>query len=211
MDLKSRSRRRLAMIVAGAALLGGSGAAIAASGLHPSIAAAHATAITVIRPAPDRYNPVTAHTAAVAPVRIRIPSIGVDAAVEPVGVTPTLEMATPSQTSDAGWYRDGSVPGRLGDAVLDGHLDTQTGAPAVFAGLSRTQVGDPVSVLLADGTEARFAVTRVARVPYQTRPEGLFATDGPPRLTLITCSGPWNADLGVYAERLVVEASLSTN
>ncbi len=210
MDLKSRGALRLAMIVAGVALVGGSGVAVAAADLQPR-ASRPTTAAPAIRPAPNQYHPAPPQAAVVAPVRIQIPGIGVDAPIEPVGVTAALEMATPTQTADTGWYQSGSAPGQPGDAVIDGHLDTQTGAPAVFARLSQVRPGDALSVTLADGTQVRFKIDRVASVPTQQRPAGLFANDGPARLTLITCSGPWDATRGVYAERLVVDASPSTN
>ncbi len=212
MELKSRSGGQLATMVAGAALLVGSGAAAAASGLHQSGSAGTAASPTyVVMPAPDRYRTVAPRPNSPAPVRILIASLGVDAAVEPVGVTAGLDMATPGRSDDTGWYADGSTPGQPGDSVLDGHLDTADGAPAVFARLAEARPGDRISIALADGTQVHFAVAMVASVAYQTRPPGLFATDGPPRLTLITCSGPWDPAHGVYSKRLVVEASLSTN
>lgn len=211
MDLRSWSRRGLVTIVAGAALLGGSGVALAAPVLHPAGAqSGHHHATPAIRPAPDQYNPVPSRAAEPPPSVLRIPSIGVDAPVEAVGVTADYSMATPSQTSKTGWYSQGSVPGAPGDAVIDGHLDTEAGGPAVFSRLSQLRAGDPVIVVLADGREARFTVNRIANVPYMSRPAGLFQTDGPPRLTLITCAGAWDALRGVYADRLVVDATPST-
>ena len=212
MDLKSWSRRGLVAIVAGAALLGGSGVALAAPVLHSNGAqGGHRAAVPAIRPAPDQYNPAPARTALPPPSTLRIPSIGVDAAVEPVGVTAEYAMATPSQTSRTGWYAQGAVPGQPGDAVIDGHLDDQAGAPAVFTALSRLRPGDPITVVLADGHEAHFVVSHVASVPYLSRPAGLFDIEGPSRLTLITCAGSWDAQKGVYADRLVVDATPSTN
>ena len=209
MSVKSWSGRRPVMIVAGAALLGVSGVAMATSALHHP-ASVHRAPAFVVKPAPDQDNPPAPRPVAVAPVRVRIPSVGVDAAVEPVGVTAGLDMATPSHTDATGWYAPGSAPGQPGDAVLDGHLDAQNGAPAVFARLAQAHPGARITVALADGTEAHFAVVRVASIDYRTRPAGLFSTDGPARLTLITCSGPWDSAHGIYSERLVVEASPST-
>ena len=212
MSFQSWTGRRLVMTVAGAALLGGSGVAMATSVLHHPASVKRASAAKlVVRPAPDQYNPATPRPAVPAPIRILIPNLGVDAAVEPVGVTADLDMATPTQTDATGWYAQGSAPGKPGDAVLDGHLDTQTGAPAVFARLAQARPGDQITIALADGTQAHFAVTGLSSTGYRSRPPGLFSTDGPARLTLITCSGPWDPAHGVYSERLVVEASTSTN
>lgn len=215
MDLKSWSRRGLASMVAGAALLGGSGAVLAAPVLHNishrTMHVASRAATPAIRPAPDQYNPVPVRAAGPPPARLRIPSIGVDAVVEAVGVTADYAMAAPQNTSETGWYAQGTVPGQPGDAVIDGHLDTQAGAPAVFARLSQLKAGDSVIVVLADGRQASFNVSRLASVPYMSRPPGLFEIQGSPRLTLITCAGAWDAQKGVYADRLVVEATPSNN
>lgn len=207
-----RNATRLTLVVAGVVLLGGSGVAAATSGLHPRPAhGAEAAPRTIdVVPAPDQYNPAIAPVHGAPPDQVRIPAIGVDAAVEPVGVTPDYAMATPSHTSQLGWYRLGSAPGDPGDAVIDGHLDTPTGAPAVFAGLAAVKPGDSISVI-AGGRDYRYAVTSVKSVPYQWRPDGLYSTEGASRLTLITCAGSWDANKGIYRERLVVEAAPATN
>jgi hypothetical protein len=63
-----------------------------------------------------------------------------------------------------------------------------------------------VDVQLADGSLVRFAVTRVFTTPSRNIPAGFFATDGPPRLTLITCTGDFITKDLTYSDRLVVEA-----
>jgi sortase A len=207
-----RSATRLTLVGAGVVLLGGSGVAAVTSGLQPGSARGSAErphAVAVV-PAPDQYNPTTAPVHGAAPQQLRIPAVGVDAAVEPVGVTAGYAMATPTRTEDVGWYQLGSAPGDAGDAVIDGHLDTPSGGPAVFARLASLRPGDGISVT-AGGREYRYSVASVTSVPYEWRPDGLYSTEGPPRLTLITCAGAWDASKSIYRERLVVEASPATN
>jgi hypothetical protein len=57
-----------------------------------------------------------------------------------------------------------------------------------------------------DGTDRRYAYRVVARRVYrkQRLPAGLFDRDGPERLILITCGGPFHA--GRYADNVVVFA-----
>ena len=206
-NLRSWTIPQLALVLAGVALLGGS-AAVAAADLRPhSSTSAHSDSsrVPTVMPAPDQYNPPAPKPDQPLPQRISIPAIGVDAAVEPVSVNDKFEMATPTRPADVGWYSIGSSPGKPGDAVFDGHLDTQTGAPAVFARLSQLKPGDSISVTLPAGVST-FIVAKVASVPYHAVPTGLFGTDGPARLTLITCSGAWDPNQGVYLQRLVVEA-----
>jgi len=142
------------------------------------------------------------------PVRLSIPVIKVDAAAEPLGVDAQGRMAVPSKPEDVGWYRLGPSPGEPGNAVIDGHLDWWTGA-AVFWQLARLKIGDEIVVTRADGRRVQFVVDETTTVLYDSLPPGLFATDGPPSLSLITCSGSWDRQKQTYSTRLVVHASLA--
>lgn len=144
------------------------------------------------------------------PTRLDIPAIGVDAAVQAVGVLPSGQLGVPSNWTDVAWYRDGPVPGQPGDAVIDGHLDSYT-APAVFWKLSSLRAGDTIHVQLSTGAPVDFTVDSLRQIPYQSQDLGdIFSTRGPPSLTLITCGGQWLAAQRVYAERLVVHAELTS-
>jgi sortase (surface protein transpeptidase) len=161
-------------------------------------------------PTPDR---LLAQARAIAgpaapPSRLVIPAIGVDAAVEPVGLDAQGRMAAPARTTDVGWYRLGAAPGDAGDAVIDGHLDWWNG-PAVFWRLGRLRAGDRVTVVRADGSQVDFVVDSSRTVAYDASLQDLFTEVGPPTLTLITCAGAWDAGRATYLQRLVVHASLA--
>jgi sortase A len=141
------------------------------------------------------------------PTRLLLPSIKVDAVVEAVGLDAQGRMGTPSQASNVAWYQLGSRPGDVGDAVIAGHLDWTTG-PAVFWYLGRVRKGDVITVVRADGTQARFVTDSTSMVPYDSSTDALFTRDGPPSLTLITCAGTWDRQRGTYLQRLVVHATL---
>ena len=115
-------------------------------------------------------------------------------------------MATPSDIWNVGWYAAGPRPGARGDAVIDGHLGLP-GAALVFASLGRIRAGDLIVVVGDDGARRNFAVTGVSTWAAAARPPGLFATDGEPRLSLVTCTGAYLPALRSYAERIVVDAS----
>jgi sortase (surface protein transpeptidase) len=145
--------------------------------------------------------------AAAAPTRLLVPSISVDAPVEPVGMDAQGRMGTPSQSSKVAWYRLGSAPGDVGDAVLAGHLDWTSG-PAVFWYLGRMRKGDEITVVRSDGSSVKFVTDSSSTVPYDSSTDSLFTSDGPPSITLITCAGAWDRQRGTYLQRLVVHASL---
>ncbi|MGH7922052.1 MAG: class F sortase [Candidatus Dormibacteraceae bacterium] len=159
--------------------------------------------------APAPIPTATAAPAPATPTALSIPAIGVQAQVEDVGLDATGAMAVPSNIDDTAWYDDGPAPGQAGDAVLDGHLDWYTG-PAVFWNLANLHAGDTISVTMSSGSRLNFDVETLQSYPYTSAPPGLFSTSGPPRLSLITCAGQWDAGKQIYSNRLVVTAAPAT-
>jgi len=169
--------------------------------LAPALVA-HAAGTGVRAPAAAR--PV----ARVVPVRLRVPSIGVDTRLEQLDLGARGELVPPSQPGRAGWFRKGAVPGDIGPAVLAGHVDSRTG-PAVFYRLSRLAAGDLVVVDRSDGRSARFLVTSVRRHRKDAFPTELVYGATPGReLRLITCGGPYRGGAG-YRDNVVVTATLA--
>lgn len=128
------------------------------------------------------------------PVHLLVPSIKVNAFVEPVGVLANGDLETPTQNPwyNVGWYESGTLPGEQGSAVIDGHLDRPGGAPAVFWNLRHIHTGAAVIVIDAQGRSIHFHVTRVAFYPPQAAPlQEIFGNGGGTYLNLITCAGDW--------------------
>jgi sortase (surface protein transpeptidase) len=146
--------------------------------------------------------------AAVVPVRVRLPSIGVDAPVVAVGVDARGEMEVPLDVRTAGWYRFGPAPGdAAGSSVLSGHVDDREQGPGAFYRLADLAPGDPVQVVAASGRALDFRVRDVRSLPKVGLPvDELFARDGPPRLTLVTCGGPFDRATRSYVDNVVVTA-----
>ena len=134
------------------------------------------------------------------PSRMRIPGIGVDAAVEQVGF-----LAVPQDPKDVAWFQTGSAPGEPGTATFDGHLDWIGFKPAVFWDLAKVHAGDEIDIVGPDGQKQAWTVDLTASVPYTSiPPDWLYARDGPPRISLITCDGAWSGQ--IYTNRLLVRA-----
>lgn len=134
------------------------------------------------------------------PLRVSIPSIGLDSTVVPVGLNRKGEMDVPSgKTNNVGWYKSGPKPSEMGSSVLDAHVF------AAFKELHRTNVGDEIIVETESGQRLRFIVeeTTVYKLSEMT-PSMLFGRGGGRWLNLITCAGVPVGD--TYSHRLVVYA-----
>jgi len=154
----------------------------------------------------------TARTAESAvPLRLLIPVIGVNAAVEQVGITAAGDLDTPSLSpwTDTGWYVNGPRPGEQGSAVIDGHLNQPGNAPAVFWRLYQLRAGNEAIVVDSNGKVLRFLVIDVAYYTPQDAPYQLiFGNTSGKYLNLITCAGDWIPSLRQTSERLVVYTRL---
>lgn len=147
-------------------------------------------------------------SAPAAPTSVRLPSIGVDAAIVPVGVDPDGSMTIPEDVSTVGWYRWGAAPGSDdGTVVLSGHVDSRTQGRGAFFDLRIVEVGDEVTVTDEDGTTTTWQVTGRRTFQKESLPiTDLFRRDGGRRLVLITCGGDFDRAARSYDSNVVVEA-----
>jgi hypothetical protein len=151
-------------------------------------------------------------------VQLVIPSIKVDAPIEPVGIVTsgpnkgTLAVPTRAPWTDTGWYDLGTYPGNPGSAVIDGHLNRPGGCciPAVFWNLKLLHVGDSVSVIIPGvaGKTLHFRVTRVQYLNNNAPTAAIFNRTGGTYLNLITCAGDWIPSQHQTTQRLVVYTTL---
>lgn len=143
------------------------------------------------------------------PVRVRVPSLDVDSALDALGRLSDGTLEAPPQWQVAGWFADGVNPGERGPAVIAGHVDSPMG-PAVFADLDELGAGDRVEVDHEDGTTTTFEVDRTAVLPRDDFPtEEVYGPVPDAQLRLITCDGTYSAERG-YSDNLVVYATAVT-
>jgi len=140
-----------------------------------------------------------------APVRITIPSIAVDAAIERVTLAADGSMDVPKRSLDAAWYALGPRPGETGSATIAGHVDWVNGAAAVFADLHMLRAGDKIMVEDDGGGVISFVVRESRKYDAAADATNVFASnDGKAHVNLITCAGAWDKSTQQYSERLVV-------
>ncbi len=155
----------------------------------------------------ESWSPVTA-AVNVTPVRLVIPTIHLDARIEARGLDSRRNLDTARDFHDVAWYDLGPAPGQPGNAVMNGHVNWWTGN-AVFTYLSRVRVGDRIQVVRADGTSVWFRITGKRVVTANARIASLFAPGPVATLTLITCTGTWDALTQSDTHRLLVSATLA--
>ena len=144
------------------------------------------------------------------PSRLLIPSLHINANVQKVGVKKDGSMGTPNNFTDVAWYKNGVIPGDIGSAVIDGHVDNGLALAGVFKHLTDIKVGDDIYVVTAAGDKVHFVVTAVDFYNYKFVPvEDIFNNKDGSHLRLITCSGTWVPGERTYNERLVVTAVLA--
>jgi sortase (surface protein transpeptidase) len=142
----------------------------------------------------------------VRPLRLRIPSIGVDTQLERLGVSRSGRLQPPVNPQRAGWFPGSSVPGELGPAVIAGHRDSLVG-PAVFWHLTDLRIDDTVIVTRSDGVTVRFEVAQIRRVPRANFPtEQVYGATPDRVLRLITCGGLYDHVHGRYLDNVLVVA-----
>ena len=119
-------------------------------------------------------------------------------------------MEIPEDISKVGWFVGSAAPGQdRGSAVLVGHRDGVEGGRGAFYDIENLSHGDQIMVTTSGGARLSYSVIEVELVDKDKIPEiaeFVFATDGDPRLTLITCGGSFDSEDGGYRANVIVTA-----
>ncbi|GAC1524236.1 MAG: hypothetical protein NVS3B1_11730 [Marmoricola sp.] len=126
------------------------------------------------------------------PTRLRIPALGIDTAVNPIGLNPdgTLMVPQPGpHLNQAAWFKNSPTPGQLGASIIEGHVDSVDGK-SVFWRLGDIKPGDRIAIDRLDGARLIFTVNAVRDYPKARFPTlEVYGGDlSQPTLRLITCS-----------------------
>ena len=143
-----------------------------------------------------------------APVRVRVPSIGIDMPIEAVGLADGSAMALPANPAVAAWYRYGAGPASpAGATVVAAHVDSLVYDIGPFAQLADAPGGTEIMVDTADGGTHRYTIASVDSVEKPAVPwASVFDRTGQPRLTLVTCGGEFDYEARRYLSNVIVTA-----
>jgi Sortase domain len=142
------------------------------------------------------------------PVRVRLPSVGVNAQIQPVGIDVDRGvLGTPTDIRRAGWWKDGGIPGaRSGAVLIAGHVDSAREGAGAFFSLRKARIGDEIHIQAGGGRTFTYRVASVRSHRKDALPPGIYSSKGAPRLVLVTCGGPYNHTTGHYRDNIVVTA-----
>jgi len=140
------------------------------------------------------------------PVHLKIPKIGVDAAIEDVGLIPDGSMGVPDKLADVAWYKLGPRPGQQGSAVIAGHRSSKEWMPAVFDNLHDLRPGDYLYIEDDKGSTITFIIRESRTYDPEANAGDVFSQSDGVHLNLITCDGTWNEAQESFSKRLVIFA-----
>ena len=145
------------------------------------------------------------------PVRLAVPSVGIDTSLLTLDIAADGSLEVPGDDDRAGWLDRSPVPGDRGPAVLAGHVDSTRG-PAVFFRLREVAPGDQVLVTREDGSTVAFRVDGVQQYAKDAFPTAAVYGPSPgPVLRLITCGGVFDRSTGHYRSNVVVYATAASS
>jgi LPXTG-site transpeptidase (sortase) family protein len=154
--------------------------------------------------------------------RFVISKFGVNAPLSYKVVGPDGQMPNPDGPDDVAYYNfsawpgKGGAPGKGGNAVFAGHVDSGSKAckggtkpppcEAVLWDLNQLKVGDEIEVQLS-GVSYKYSVTSNQPVSANNAPwDTIVGTTANESITIITCGGDFNRDTHEYNNRQVVTA-----
>lgn len=148
-------------------------------------------------------------TQTVPPTRISIAAIALSMDVQPEGLDDTGQMAVPTNSQVAGWYKFGpGLSATSGAIVIVSHIDAYQGGIGPFSRIGDLAVGAPIEVTGDTGAVTTYLTQSIEQIPKtDVQWASIFDRAGSPRLVLVTCGGEFNYQTGHYLDNIIVTAT----
>ena len=156
---------------------------------------------------------------------LEIPAIGVHAPLVPTGAEGApgaASLTVPGNIHTVAWW-DGTVldgdrvvhekaprPGQPGVAIIAGHIDSALAGPGALYDLRDLGKGDMIKIVDSLGRISTWTVSGPPETALKINlPSALWVSNGPPKLAIVTCGGPFDAATGHYLDNVIVWATPS--
>lgn len=148
------------------------------------------------------------------PASINIPKIHAASTLIPLGLNPDGSLATPDVKTplQAAYYSLGVLPGKIGPAIVEGHIDGSSpdgkaGYPGIFAHLKDLTIGDEIDITESNNVVLKFYVYRIMQMPKNAFDTAtVYRNTATPEIRAITCQGAFDPKAHSYRDNLVVFA-----
>jgi hypothetical protein len=139
------------------------------------------------------------------------------------GAPGTASLIIPDNIRTVAWW-DGRVldgdrvlhehapsPGQPGVAVIAGHIDSALAGPGALYNLKDLDIGDTIKIVDSLGRISTWTVSAAPQTALKTSlPPALWVSNGPPKLAIVTCGGPFDTAPGHYLDNVIVWATPSS-
>lgn len=202
-----KRRDAIGAMVAGAATLGGFSRAIADTGSQLPASSQDGSRTGPLGPS-DNVQTLASER----PVAMIIPEANVDSEVE-INHIVDGQMLNPTGPWVVSWYEGtGLMHEKRRNMLYSGHVDYWDVGPAIFWTLAGVPEGTEIQVLGDKGGEASYAIEYIERVTLaQMTAEKMQEITAPTpyeALTIITCGGEFDYNVGEYLQRDIIRARL---
>lgn len=213
------SGRGLLALVAGLAII--TGGVLSYMGVHNSPAARiarltrqdHKRALHLA----NHTTPATAATTTHATWRPTLPNEVATISIPALGVSAVIlaewpangALTIPPDVHNVGWDSQTPTPGLPGVTLLAGHVNWVGQGEGALGAIGQLVPGDRVNLDWKGKITSWQISTKPVLSPNTEVHTSLFSNQGPPRLALVTCGGPFKEIPGVggsYADNVIVEA-----
>lgn len=202
-----KRRDAIGAMIAGAATLGGFNRVIADTGSQLPATSQDGSRSGPLGPSDDVQT-----LASERPVAMIIPEANVDSEVE-INHIVDGQMLNPTGPWVVSWYEGtGLMHEKRRNMLYSGHVDYWDVGPAIFWNLVDVPEGTEVQVLGDKGGEASYAIEYIERVTLAEmtaeKMQEITAPTPYEALTIITCGGEFDYNVGQYLQRDIVRARL---
>jgi LPXTG-site transpeptidase (sortase) family protein len=165
-----------------------------------------------MRPGPVGLNPTKIRRKGVTPVAMKITKAEVDAQVEAQPIQDGV-MLDPSGPFVIAWYEDTGKLGQETNLVFAGHLDYYNVGQAVFYHLGALDEGDEIQITGENEEIFTYTVEWARQYTVDELDSGaiqeIVGKTQAENVSLITCGGEFDYNVGQYLQRYVVRAKRS--